>query len=221
MSIGLAVFLPVALAFALSPGAGNFLAMRNGARFGARVAILGFAGRFVSFLLLLVAVVGGLGAIIVASSTALTVIKWCGASYLVFLGLQSLWAHRHRRSPEPEPESGAGGAAAEPAATGAGLRQAVRQEFLISITNPKALLLFTAFLPQFVLPGAAAPPQLALLGGIYIGLEFVAACGWARLGHVMSGDRVTVAVRRRFGQFTGVVLLGTGAWLASFSARTA
>lgn len=228
------VFIPAAVVFAASPGAGNILAMRNGARYGARAAILGFAGRFASFLILFLAVAIGLGTIIAASATALTVIKWCGVTYLVWLGVQTLWAHRRPVSSAPSTTSISGG---DPTvATGApspvddearattertSVARVARQEFLTSITNPKALLLVSAFLPQFVSPNVAAPLQLAVLGGIYIALEFVAACGWARLGHVLSSDRLTAAARRRFGQLTGVLMLVTAGWLASFSARAA
>jgi len=223
MTSVLAVFLPVAVLFALSPGAGNFLAMRNGARYGTRLAIFGFVGRFASFVLLFLAVAVGLGAIIAASETALTVIKWCGVTYLVWLGAQSLWNHRQRPvSTTPDAAvAGQSAASGAPASGSVPVSRVARQEFLTSITNPKALLLVSAFIPQFVVPGSNAVFQLAVLGALYIALEFAAACGWARLGHALSGDRFTAAARRRFGQLTGVLMIGTGGWLATFSARSA
>ena len=226
MTSALAVFVPAAAVFAMSPGAGNFLAMRNGARYGTRAAVLGFSGRFASFVLLFLAVAIGLGAIIAASETALTAIKWCGVTYLVWLGLQTLWTHRRRPGPSLTDETLLGAEAPPgwtpaPPVEAVPLRRVAHQEFLTSITNPKALLLVSAFLPQFVIPGSSALIQLIVLGGLYIALEFVAACGWARLGRALSSDRLTASLRRRFGQLTGTLMIGTGGWLATFSARSA
>jgi threonine/homoserine/homoserine lactone efflux protein len=170
MTSALTMFLPAAVLFAVSPGAGNFLAMRNGARYGTRVAICGFAGRFVSFLVLFLAVALGLGAIIAASEIALTIIKWCGVTYLVWLGVQALWTNRRGHadddtsSPRHSAEHARSAKGNDPGPPGR-MWPVARQEFLTSITNPKALLLISAFLPQSVVPGSRSQRSAAADGG--------------------------------------------------------
>jgi threonine/homoserine/homoserine lactone efflux protein len=57
-----------------------------------------------------------------------------------------------------------------------------RQEFWVAAGNPKAILIFTAFLPQFVVPGQPITPQFALLGAMFLLLEWVAICVYAYMG---------------------------------------
>ena len=225
------VFLPAAILFACSPGAGNLLALRNGARYGTRLAILGFSGRFLSFLILFATLAIGLAAVIASSPIALTIIKWCGVAYLVWLGAQTLWLHRNRSQAavanlgqshltdaQPPRAVSTPLPCSSPPSAALGLTTVARQEFLTSITNPKAILLVTAFLPQFVVPGTSAMVQLFSYGAVYITLEFTASCVYARVGAAISGSHLTARARQRFGQFTGLLMLGTGAWLATFSA---
>lgn len=150
------------------PGANQLLSLRNAVRQGTRDATVALAGRFTAFAVLVVLAATGLGAVLAASATAFAVIEWAGVGYLALLGLNTLriaWRDR---------------AAADRTAAGVeapvvrGRWWLVRQEFLVAITNPKALLLFVAFLPQFVPAGSASAPNLVVLGAAYIGVEAAA-----------------------------------------------
>ena len=137
--INWAGFIPTALLVSLIPGANQLLGLSNAVRHGAAYALAGIGGRLVAFVILIGLVVAGLGAALAASATALTVIKWVGVVYLAWVGFSSL--RRAWRAPPA--------AAASAPTAGRGLRPLVVNEFAVAISNPKALLLFAALLPQF------------------------------------------------------------------------
>ncbi|MFE6401025.1 LysE family translocator [Streptomyces alboflavus] len=114
-----------------------------------------------------VAVAAGLGAVLAASEPAFAIIKWCGVVYLVWLGARSILTGVRRRTEEEV-------ASAERTRSGSrsaerSVRRLARQECVVAVTNPKVLILFTVFLPQFLVRGAegVAVPLLAL-GAAYI-----------------------------------------------------
>ncbi|WP_443202938.1 LysE family translocator [Saccharopolyspora sp. 5N708] len=194
-------FLAVALLVALTPGANNLLALRNGMVHGFAGSMVGVCGRLVAFAVLVVAVVAGLGPLLSASEWALTVIKWAGVAYLAYLGITTLWASFR-------PVAGAGGAVAEVSAASSVFSLA-RKEFLVAITNPKAVLVFTAFVPQFVVAErGAVTAQLAVLGAFYLVAEAVAAGVFAAAGSVIKAVRLSQRAHRRLDRATGGVLLG-------------
>ncbi|MBE1584522.1 LysE family translocator [Nonomuraea angiospora] len=143
-------FVPAALLVSLIPGANQLLGLSNAVRHGTMAALAGIGGRLAAFVVLVGLVVAGLGATLAASATALTVIKWVGVGYLAWLGISSLWQARQARQ-------ALSGAEAPPAPSGGGVWPLVGNEFVVAISNPKALLLFAALLPQFAgEPGPAA-----------------------------------------------------------------
>ncbi|WP_026118908.1 LysE family translocator [Nocardiopsis ganjiahuensis] len=214
-SAQLAVFVPAALAVAASPGANNLLAFRNGLRQGLRPAAVALTGRFAAFALMLGAVVTGLGALLHTSRTAFEILRVVGAVVMVGLGVWVVWSARAAAAapasggdpPGQESEGVRGTAVWKPAA----------QEFVTAAANPKALLLFTAFLPPFVSaqPGAAAAgAQLAALGALYMVCEAATALGWAAAGRVLAGRRLRPVTLRRLDQASGGALIAFGGGLA-------
>ena len=151
----LLVFLGASVLIALTPGANNLLGLHHGMTHGIRRGLAGLGGRLVAFTLLIGAVAAGLGQILAASETALTVIKWAGVAYLLFLGIRLLWSTLRQKGEVTLPDL--------PAESVSAVRIA-RKEFGVAITNPKAILIFTAFVPQFIDP-AHGPfaGQIALL----------------------------------------------------------
>ena len=105
----------------------------------------------------------GLSALLLASATLFTLIKYAGVAYLVWLGLQALFSR-------PAPDGGAAPVAEPAAATPISAGEAFRQGFLSEILNPKTALFFLSFLPQFVDPAAgfSVSGQLVLLGAIFV-----------------------------------------------------
>ena len=101
----------------------------------------------------------GLSAVLESSAAAFSVIRYAGAAYLVYLGLRRLLARGPAGLPGVERES---------------LGRIFRQGIVVNLLNPKAILFVFALLPQFVDPAAGSVPiQLAVLGGILLGLGFV------------------------------------------------
>ncbi|MBB4303079.1 threonine/homoserine/homoserine lactone efflux protein [Rhodobium orientis] len=196
----LAFFVPAALLVAASPGANNLLSLTHGIRAGFAVTAISLAGRLAAFLLMIVAVAVGLGAVLAASEAAFTAIKWAGVAYLVYLGVKVF------RARELHIEADAG------AVTAMGL---ARREFLVAIMNPKAALLFTAFIPQFVDPANGSfSVQFLALGLVYLATEFTAACGYAAVGSTFRRFDITPRRARAINRTTGSMLLGAATALA-------
>lgn len=195
-------FVPAALLVAASPGANNLLALTNGMRSGFARTAASLVGRGAAFALLILAVAFGLGAVLEASELAFTIVKWIGVAYLAWLGLRLL------RSRTPDPTVGDAVRAADAAVV------LMRREFAVALTNPKAMLLFTAFLPQFVRPDEAYVPQLLTLGALYVAIELCAACGYAFAGTLVRRVEMTPARALAVNRTTGGMMLGAAGLLA-------
>ncbi|MEU5694299.1 LysE family translocator [Actinosynnema sp. NPDC020468] len=193
----LGVFFGAAVLVALTPGANNLLGMHHAVHRGLRTAVTALLGRLAAFALMVAAVVVGLGPLLAASTVALTVLKWCGVAYLAYLGLRVLLD----RGDRPERER-----AGSP----------TRKEFLTAVTNPKALLIFTAFLPQFVDQHEADPAwRLAVLGVVYLAAEALAGTTYTLLGAAIRKADLGRRARRKLDRATGAVLLGMAGLLAT------
>lgn len=159
------VYLVAAVGLSLTPGPNGLLVLTHGARFGLRPATWTVLGGALGFLLLIAASLAGMGALLAASEAAFTAAKWAGAAYLVYLGVR-LW-----RAPAPVLVPGREGAPGD--------RDAARPMRLfgdglfVAVSNPKALLFFAAFLPQFMVPGASFVSQLFVLGGTFVVVEII------------------------------------------------
>lgn len=134
----------------ITPGPSMLLALNNGAVHGMRVAGCGIAGAALSDLLLIGAVGCGLGALLQASESLFVVVKTCGAVYLLYLAW-GLW-----RAPTQALTNRLDGASASG-------RSAFRRALLVGLSNPKGLLFFSAFVPQFVRPDQAVAEQYLIL----------------------------------------------------------
>ncbi|GGP58081.1 LysE family translocator [Saccharothrix coeruleofusca] len=197
----LVVFFGAAVLVALTPGANNLLGMHHAVRHGPARAATALLGRLAAFSLMVAAVVAGLGPLLAASQVALTVIKWLGVAYLVYLGVRILLSARTAADSGDE---------APPAGS------PLRKEFMVAITNPKALLIFTAFVPQFVDPDRGpVAAQLALLGAVYLVAEALAGTGYVVVGAVIRAVRLSGRARRGLDRGTGVLLLGMAGLLAT------
>ncbi|MGI5286138.1 LysE family translocator [Nonomuraea polychroma] len=205
--INWAGFIPAALLISLIPGANQLLGLSNAVRHGTAYALAGIGGRLAAFVVLIGLVVAGLGAILATSATALTMIKWVGVVYLAWIGFSSL--RRARRAP-------AAASAASPADTSKRLRPLIVNEFVVGISNPKALLLFAALLPQFTGgPAADAETQLVLLGAAYLAIELIVGLGYIGVGSGI-GLRLGISARthRMIDLGSGLCFLGLAGLLA-------
>jgi len=204
------VFFGAAVLVAFTPGANNLLGLHHGMTQGAWKGLAGLLGRLAAFAVLITAVAAGLGQLLAASELALTVIKWAGVAYLVWVGGRLLWStfRAGRTALVQAPQD------AEPVPA---LRIA-RKEFVVAITNPKAILIFTAFVPQFIdAAHGSFPAQIAILGAIYLLAEFVAGATYVGAGALVKSLRLSRRATRNVDRGTGVVLLGMAGALAASS----
>jgi homoserine/homoserine lactone efflux protein len=189
------VYLLAAIGLSLSPGPNGLLALTHGALHGPRRAIFTIVGGSVGFVALIAMSMFGIGALLQASLGWLTVLKWLGGVYLVWLGVQ-VW-----RSP-PIGLEFAGTAA--PRAAGSLFRQGA----LSAMTNPKGILFFAAFLPQFIDPARSLFVQFAIMAGTFAGIELLTELLIAHLAHRISPWLARVG--RRFNQACGGTFVAIG-----------
>jgi len=135
----------------------------------------------------------GLGAVLAASATAFTLLKWAGAAYLVWLGI-GLWrAPVTAEAPPPLPP-----------------RRALRDAWLVTALNPKSIAFFVAFVPQFIAPGTPFLPQAAILVASFVSLAALNAGLYALLAGRLSGAVTRPGVRRGLNRIGGTMLIGAG-----------
>lgn len=155
----------------VTPGPTTLLAMSNGSRHGVRIAGWGMAGAVLADLILVGAVASGLGVVLAASEVAFQIIKWVGAAYLAYLGWKML--RSNSALVMPSVTIGAG--------RPVGRALAVRS-FLVALTNPKALLFMSAFLPQFIDPQAPLMTQYAIVATVLATINILTMLVYAILG---------------------------------------
>jgi homoserine/homoserine lactone efflux protein len=144
--------------------------MAAGLRYGFRRAFANIVGLILGIVFVLTIVAAGLGALLIASAVAFEIIKWLGAAYLVWLGIQQ-W-----RAPV---------APIDADATGVGLggtpRELVLRGFLVNATNPKGIVFMLAVLPQFIDPARPQLVQYAICGGTLFFTDLVVMSGYTGL----------------------------------------
>ena len=147
----------------------------------------------------------GLGALLATSAALFTVLKWLGAGYLVYLGVR-MWRAPLGPGMGPAPEPGA------PPAEGWSV---TAHAYVVTALNPKGLVFFVAFLPQFIVPRAPLLPQ-----GVVLAVTFVALAGVNALGYALLVGSLRRAFRRPstlrvLNRVSGSVLIGAGVLTAA------
>lgn len=189
------LYLAASLGLSLSPGPNGLLALTHGAMYGRSKALFTISGGTFGFVILIALSMFGIGALLEASIVWLTVLKWMGGAYLVWLGIQ-LW-----RAPPMDVEASRG-ADARP---GSAL---FREGFLSAVTNPKALLFFAAFLPQFIDPARNLLVQFAVMAGTFGVVEFFYELMVASAAHRISP--LLQRIGRRFNRICGGIFMAIG-----------
>lgn len=139
----------------LSPGPNVLLTVRNSLKFGPASALATIAGNLLSQLLVVVLVACGAGAVLATMPQFFTAMKLIGAAYLIWLGIRQIRSARLPRA----------AAALRPAPEVMSAPRVLREAFLVSFSNPKALIFLSAFMPQFLDQHAPLAPQFALMYG--------------------------------------------------------
>lgn len=154
------LYTAAALGLSLTPGPNGLLALTHGALYGVRKTAFTIAGGAVGFTLIIAASLFGIGALLAASAELLLILKWIGGAYLVWLGIQ-VW-----KSPA------IGSIASESVAVVTATR-VFRQGLLAAISNPKGILFFVAFLPQFIVTDSPLFLQFVIMAATFVGIEIV------------------------------------------------
>ena len=147
-----------AIGLSLTPGPNGLLALTHGALFGAKRTIATILGGSLGFALVIALSMFGIGALLAASVGLLVVLKWLGGAYLVWLGIQ-VW-----RSPSI--------AISRSKDLGGTPGWLFRAGLLSAVSNPKGILFFVAFLPQFIEPQGSLFLQFAIMASTFVVIEF-------------------------------------------------
>ncbi|MEM9145855.1 MAG: LysE family translocator [Pseudomonadota bacterium] len=198
----LVTYLAVLLGFVFLPGPAVLMTLARASTGGTRVGLATGLGIAVGDLVHTALAVLGISAVILASATLFTLIKYAGAAYLVYLGLRAIW----ERADLAPPQHGGRLTAAS----------AFRQGVLIEVLNPKSALFFLAFLPQFVEPANGLVwLQLTVFGVLFVLAGFlstaITAFAAGGLGHWL---RRHPAVMRWQGKVVGGIYCALGLRLA-------
>ncbi|HAS62401.1 MAG TPA: lysine transporter LysE [Vibrio sp.] len=161
------IFMPACFALNMTPGPNNLLAMNNARCYGFKSSLLAGMGRIAAFSVMITLTASGLAMMLYASEILFFAIKLFGALYLIWIAFR-LWRSTSN------PLSFANSSRSQ--------LELVRQEFALAAGNPKAILIFTAFLPQFVDPVGDVEQQFFVLGLTFLMLETLTISIYALFG---------------------------------------
>lgn len=178
------------------PGPNNLLSMNNARCYGLKSVFIAGLGRIAAFSVMIALAASGLGVVLYASETLFLTIKLLGAAYLLWIAF-NLW--RSETSPVTEIEK------AHNRLTLA------KQEFLLAAGTPKAILIFTAFLPQFVDLSASVNGQFFVLGLTFLTLEMAAISIYAIFGIHLRQWFSKPKMAKRFNRACAAFLAASGA----------
>lgn len=195
-------FLLITMVLILTPGPIVTLVIATGASRGVRAALVTVAGTSSGNAALLATIAFGLDWILVNALYVFEVLRWCGAAYLIWLGVK-VWRGAGRKvTPVTNRHID------------------FWRGFLVALSNPKTIAFFTAFLPQFIDPHRSVEYQLAVMCVVSVVLAGVMDSGWAIAAGLGRTWFLKPSRTRLLGRVSGLTLIGGGIWL-SLSRRTA
>ncbi len=192
-------FIGAVIALGLLPGPNMALIVANSVAYGPRYGFLTLAGTSVALMLQLAITGLGLAELLRAAGGAFEVLRWAGVAYLLYLGIVQWRATA----------ADLAGVQAQPRS----VRGIVSRAMLVSLTNPKTLLFFAAFFPQFISTSHPAGPQVALLS-----LTFFVVIVLVDSGIALLAGRARVLLSRHVrlrNRISGGLLIGAGLGLAA------
>ena len=206
----LLTFFGVAVLLALSPGPDNVFVLLQSAQRGWRLGMCVVVGLCLGILVHTTAVALGLAAVFAASQTAFTALKWCGAAYLAWLAWGAL------RAPSQLSDAPQQHAASTPVQWHEAMRM-IGRGWVMNITNPKVLIFFLAFLPQFADPARGGmASQIACFGAVFGIATFFVFGAIACFSGVFGGMLLRSARAQWWlNRLAGMVFLGLAVRLAT------
>jgi len=209
----LALFVVAGIVLNLTPGPDVLFIVTNALRSGARAGIVAALGITAGCFVHIFAAAVGVSALMAASVTAFTLLKWAGAAYLVVVGLRMLLATAPAPNQLYAMNSVAGG---NHAVSAKALKRIFFQGFWTNVLNPKVALFFLAFVPQFIAPGVENKALAFLLLGLLFNVNALwVNIGWAGAAAWMA-RRMTSVQRAMQGleRAAGLMFIGFGLKLA-------
>ena len=192
-----AAFLLITTVLVITPGPIVTLVIATGASQGMRAAFTTVAGTTLGNALLLAAIAFGLSWVLRNAAILFEILRWAGAAYLIWLGIQA-WRHAGE------------GAAASPPPGHVHFWRGVA----VALSNPKTIAFFTAFLPQFVDPTLQVERQLAVMCAVSIILAACTDSGWAIAAGLGRAWFMKSWRAKLLGRLSGLALIGGGLWLS-------
>jgi homoserine/homoserine lactone efflux protein len=194
-------FVAATVLLMLVPGPNVALIVANSLVFGARVGLVTVFGTIVGMIVQLSVAALGVTALFGALAEGFNTLRWLGVVYLLWLGVRD-W-----RTPAGDLSRIA------PVSP----RRIFTRGFLVSLTNPKPLVFYAAFLPQFLVADAPLGRQMAILSVTFVAIGFLVDSGWAFAGARARG--LVARFGRARNRLTGAILVGAGAALGLALAR--
>jgi threonine/homoserine/homoserine lactone efflux protein len=201
-------FVAASTALLLIPGPTVLLVLSYALSQGRRVAVASAIGVAFGDLLAMTASLVGLGALVLASATLFTALKWIGALYLVYLGVQLL-----RSNPTK-------GFKAEPSQNQIAAYQIFGHTFAVTALNPKSIAFFIAFVPQFLDSTQPLGPQFIILIATFVTLAAINVLAYALLADRMRARVEKASTLRNLNRMGGIALIGMGVLTASLNRAT-
>jgi homoserine/homoserine lactone efflux protein len=193
-------FILAASVLVLIPGPNVTLIVANSLTYGARFAFTTIAGTTLAQIVQLSLTVAGMTAAMSAMAGWFDWLRWFGVAYLFWLGITTWRSAPARMAEGSAPRQRAG--------------RLFWQGFLVSLTHPKTLLFYAAFLPQFVDPAVAAMPQFALLSLTLLVISLTSDSSYCLLAARIRPRLRGAAVERLRNKVTGTLLIASGVGLA-------
>ena len=190
------------------PGPTILLVVSYALSHGRRVASATVAGVALGDFTAMTASMLGVGALLATSAALFTALKWIGAAYLVYLGIK-LW-----RAP-------VGDGAIPQAEKETNARRIFLHAYVVTALNPKSIIFFVAFLPQFLDPAAPALTQMVVFETTFVILATLNAAAYALLGSMARGAFRKTSVQRIVNRTGGSLLIGAGMLAVGFRKASA
>ncbi|MFB4266206.1 LysE family translocator [Nonomuraea sp. GTA35] len=199
----LAVFCAATLGLLLVPGPAVLYIVTRSVSQGRTAGLISVLGIHTGSIVHVAAAALGISALLAASATAFTIVKYVGVAYLLWLGIRKLM------------QKGGGEEIVELKVQSK--RRLFWEGFVVNVLNPKTAIFFLAFLPQFTDP-AVGPvgPQILVFGLVWLLLGMASDGTYAMLASALAGRlRHSARARRRLDVGSGVMYLGLAAWLTT------
>jgi threonine/homoserine/homoserine lactone efflux protein len=199
------IYLGAVVLISATPGPNVLYVTTRSIRFGFAAAMTGMTGCLSALLIILIASVAGVSAFMLTVPTAFEILKYAGAAYLIFLGIQT-WS-----APIVPPTATTTSPREKPSRA-----TLYRGGFLVGISNPKLLVFAAAFFPQFIAPDTPWAPQFAILVATFLAVEASFYVLYSLTSRRFAAHLAQATWQRRFNRVSGVIFAGFGCALLRY-----